>query len=58
MYNSNKPIKVHPPKKVNNIPFCAIRAISDNTKAMEYKEFLNIATKNLYNVVINYIKNS
>ena len=44
--------------KVNNIPFCAIRAISDNTKAMEYKEFLNIATKNLYNVVINYIKNS
>ena len=43
---------------INNIPFCAIRAISDNTKAMEYKEFLNIATKNLYNVVINYIKNS
>ena len=44
--------------KINNIPFCAIRAISDNTKAIEYKEFLNIATKNLYNVVINYIKNS
>lgn len=42
--------------EVNNVPFCAIRAISDNTQAMEYKEFLNIATQNLYNVTTNYIK--
>lgn len=42
--------------KINNIPFCAIRAISDTTKAIEYREFVNIAVENLYKVVINYIK--
>lgn len=42
--------------KVNNIPFCAIRAISDNTKEVEYRKFLSIATENLYKVVTNYIK--
>lgn len=42
--------------KINNIPFCAIRAISDTTKAVEYREFVNIAVENLYKVVTNYIK--
>lgn len=41
---------------LNNIPFCAIRAISDTTKAIEYKEFVSKATDNLYEVIINYIK--
>lgn len=42
--------------KINNVPFCAIRAISDTTKAVEYREFINIAVENLYKVIINYIK--
>ena len=42
--------------KLNNISFCSIRAISDTANAVEYREFLNIATENLYKVVINYIK--
>lgn len=42
--------------KLNDIPFCAIRAISDITKAIEYREFVNQATNNLYEVVKNYIK--
>lgn len=42
--------------KLNNIPFCAIRAISDTTNGIEYRDFLKLATKNLYKVVTNYIK--
>ena len=42
--------------RLNNVPFCAIRAISDTKSALEYKEFLELATENLYKVVINYIK--
>lgn len=41
---------------INNVPFCAIRAISDTTKAIEYRDFVDIAVENLYKVVTNYIK--
>lgn len=43
--------------KINNVPFCAIRAISDITKSIEYREFINIAINNLTKVILNYIKN-
>lgn len=42
--------------KLNNIKFCAIRAISDSSKSVEYREFVKVAVDNLYKVVINYIK--
>lgn len=43
--------------KINNVPFCAIRVISDSTKSIEYREFINIAINNLTKVILNYIKN-
>ena len=42
---------------LNNVPFCAIRAISDSTKAVQYKEFVNFATKNLYDVLMLFLQN-
>lgn len=39
----------------NNIPYCAIRAISDTADNMEFREFLNIATEKLDNIITSVI---
>ena len=41
---------------LNNIPFSAIRAISDTCSNMEYKEFLKIALDKLDLIVYDFIK--
>lgn len=43
--------------KINNIPFCGIRAISDSTRAEEYRAFVNIATNNLFEILSEYLQN-
>lgn len=42
--------------KINQVPFCGIRAISDSTNAMEYREFMEMATLNLYQVLCEFLK--
>ncbi len=40
---------------LNNIPYCAIRAISDTADNIEFREFLNIATEKLDNIIMSVI---
>lgn len=41
---------------LNNVPFGAIRAISDGCSNIEYKEFLQIALDKLDKIICDYIK--
>lgn len=45
---------------VNNIPYCVVRAISDNADGsshMDYPEFVGIAAKKSADLIMKYIKN-
>lgn len=41
---------------LNNVPFCAVRAISDNTSTTEYKDFVDIAIEKLDSVLMSLFK--
>ena len=41
---------------LNNIPFCALRAISDGTDCMEYRDFLDIAVKKIDVIILEFLK--
>lgn len=42
--------------KLNNIEFCALRGISDSGSDVEYSKFVEIAMKNINDVIFEYIK--
>ncbi len=45
---------------INNIPYCVVRAISDNADGsshMDYPEFVGIAAKKSADLIMKYIKN-
>ena len=43
--------------KLNKIDFCAIRGISDSGSNEEYSKFVEVAMKNINEVIFEYIKN-
>lgn len=43
--------------KLNNIDFCAVRGISDSGSDVEYSKFVELAMKNINDVIFEYIKN-
>ncbi len=42
--------------KLNNIPFCAIRVISDSGNNIEYRDFVDIAVKKIDKIMLEYLK--
>lgn len=41
---------------INNVEFCAIRGISDSGSDIEYSKFVEIAIKNINDVIFEYLK--